>query len=113
MTAEGFKPGGIRTPAHPVNRREPLRWQCPKPAAEDPGAAARVLAILDSPSYRRADAGSKADRPRSLESIANTENVNFDKIAGFLRLPHAVMPNLPLSRKEIDDIAASIAQMKR
>ena len=55
----------------------------------------------------------KADKPRSLDSIANTENVNFDKIAAFLRLPHAVMPNLPLSRKEVDDIAAYIAQMKK
>lgn len=56
VTAEEFKPGRIPTPAHPVNRREPLPWHCPKPAEEDPGAAARVQAILDSPSYRRADA---------------------------------------------------------
>jgi mono/diheme cytochrome c family protein len=55
----------------------------------------------------------KAEKPRSLQSIANTENVNFDKIVGFLLLPHAVMPNLPLRRQEIDDIAAYIAQMKK
>jgi mono/diheme cytochrome c family protein len=55
----------------------------------------------------------KAGKPRSLQSIANTENVNFDKIVGFLLLPHAVMPNLPLNRKEVEDIAAYIAQMKK
>ncbi len=46
----------IPKPAHPVNRREPLPWQCPKPSEEDPQAPARVEAILTSPSYRRADA---------------------------------------------------------
>jgi uncharacterized protein (TIGR00730 family) len=45
----------IPNPAHPVNRREPLPWQCPKPSEEDPHAPARVQAILQSPSYRRAD----------------------------------------------------------
>ena len=45
----------IPKPAHPVNRREPLPWQYPKPSEEDPQAPARVQAILQSPSYRRAD----------------------------------------------------------
>jgi uncharacterized protein (TIGR00730 family) len=45
----------IPKPAHPVNRREPLPWQCPKPAEEDPEAPARIRALLASPSYRRAD----------------------------------------------------------
>ncbi len=45
----------IPKPAHPVNRREPLPWQCPKPSEEDPHAPARVQAILQSSSYRRAD----------------------------------------------------------
>jgi mono/diheme cytochrome c family protein len=66
-----------------------------------------------SPCHAVSSAESKTSRPRSLESIANTENVDFDKIAAFLSLPHAVMPNLPLSRKEIDDIAAYIAQLRK
>jgi uncharacterized protein (TIGR00730 family) len=45
----------IPKPPHPVNRREPLPWQFPKPSEEDPQAPARVQAILESPSYRRAD----------------------------------------------------------
>lgn len=42
-------------PAHPKKRREPLPWQKPKSAAEDAGAPARLEAILNSPSYRKAD----------------------------------------------------------
>ncbi len=46
----------IPKPPHPLNRREPLPSQSPKPSEEDPQAPARVQAILESPSYRRADA---------------------------------------------------------
>jgi uncharacterized protein (TIGR00730 family) len=45
----------IPKPAHPRRRREPLPWQEPKPGVEDPGAPARVRAIMKSPSYRQAD----------------------------------------------------------
>ena len=46
----------IPAPAHPRKRRAPLPWQQPKATEEDPEALRRVQAILDSPSYRRADA---------------------------------------------------------
>jgi hypothetical protein len=36
-------------------RREPLPWEHPKPAQEDPQAPARVEALLASPTYRQAD----------------------------------------------------------
>ena len=39
----------------PVQRREPLPWNSPKSTEEDPEAHARIEAILNSPSYRRAD----------------------------------------------------------
>lgn len=42
-------------PAPPDGRREPLPCQRPKEPREDPEAERRVQAILDSPSYRRAD----------------------------------------------------------
>jgi uncharacterized protein (TIGR00730 family) len=45
----------IARPAHPLQRREPLPWQCPKSPDEDPEALARVEAILRSRSYRRGD----------------------------------------------------------
>jgi uncharacterized protein (TIGR00730 family) len=44
------------TPAHPQRRREALPWQQPKSTEEDPDALRRVQAILNSPSYRPADA---------------------------------------------------------
>ena len=46
---------GIPQPAHPLHRREPLPWHRPKSPDEDPKALERVEAILNSPSYRRAD----------------------------------------------------------
>jgi hypothetical protein len=49
------KKQAIPTPAHPYKRREALPWQQPKATEEDPEALQRVQAILDSPSYRRAD----------------------------------------------------------
>jgi uncharacterized protein (TIGR00730 family) len=45
----------IPTPAHAYKRREALPWQQPKATEEDPEALRRVHAILNSPSYRRAD----------------------------------------------------------
>jgi uncharacterized protein (TIGR00730 family) len=45
----------VPKPAHPVKRKEPLPSQYCKSSEEDPQAPARVQAILDSPSYRRAD----------------------------------------------------------
>src|SRR6202521_6389952 len=45
----------IPTPAHPLKRCEALPWEQPKAIEEDPEALRRVQAILNSPSYRRAD----------------------------------------------------------
>src|ERR1017187_10441556 len=46
----------IPAPAHPHKRREARPWQEPKATEEDPEALRRVEAILNSPSYRPADA---------------------------------------------------------
>jgi uncharacterized protein (TIGR00730 family) len=46
----------IPAPADPMNRREALPWEREKPAVDDPYARARVETILNSRSYRRADA---------------------------------------------------------
>ena len=53
------------------------------------------------------------NRAQSFASIATKERVTSDMIASFLRLPHATMPNYPLSRKDAQDIAAFIVEMKR
>ncbi len=46
----------IPAPPHPQQRREALPGEEPKPFEDDPEAQRRVQAILESPSYRRADA---------------------------------------------------------
>ncbi|MEN8204545.1 MAG: TIGR00730 family Rossman fold protein [Pseudomonadota bacterium] len=45
----------IPAPPNPEHRREPLPEGQPKTFEEDPGAPARIQALLDAPSYRRAD----------------------------------------------------------
>ncbi len=45
----------IPEPPHPQRRRERLPWQVAKAEAEDPGAPARIEAILHSGSYRLAE----------------------------------------------------------
>jgi uncharacterized protein (TIGR00730 family) len=49
------KPRRVPPPPHPTRRRELLPWQQPKPVVDDPEAAKRIKAILESPSYRVAD----------------------------------------------------------
>jgi len=49
----------------------------------------------------------------SFAAIAAKEPINAAMIASFLLLPHATMPNLPLSRKDTEDIALFIIEMKK
>jgi mono/diheme cytochrome c family protein len=46
-------------------------------------------------------------------AIAVKEGITSDMIASFLLLPHATMPNFPLSRDDERDIAAFILEMKK
>ena len=55
----------------------------------------------------------KFHRAPSFATIAARETISSDMIASFLLLPHATMPNLPLSRKDARDIAAFIIEMKK
>jgi mono/diheme cytochrome c family protein len=48
----------------------------------------------------------------SFASIANKANVTSEVIASFLRMPHATMPNAPLSAQDAQDIAAFMMEMK-
>jgi len=49
----------------------------------------------------------------SFAAIAAKPAVTTDMIASFLLLPHATMANLPLSRKDAQDIAAFIIATKK
>ncbi len=55
-------------------------------------------------------ASDKLHRAPSFASIAIRDAINVDMIASFILLPHATMPNPPLSRQ---DIARFIVEMKK
>ncbi|SHK59818.1 hypothetical protein SAMN05216369_2387 [Marinobacter antarcticus] len=55
MSKDGAPCGAVPPPVHPIERREPLPWQSPKAAEDDPEALARVEALITSPGYRQAD----------------------------------------------------------
>jgi mono/diheme cytochrome c family protein len=48
----------------------------------------------------------------SFASIAAKQTISGDMIVSFLLLPHATMPNLPLSRKDAEDIAGFILGLR-
>jgi mono/diheme cytochrome c family protein len=54
----------------------------------------------------------KTSRVIPFASIAKKPGIDADTIASFLLMPHASMPNLPLTRKDAHDIAAFIMKMK-
>jgi len=53
------------------------------------------------------------NRVLPLAAIAARQDVSSDMITSFLLLPHATMPNTPLSRKDARDIAAFIMDMRK
>ena len=53
------------------------------------------------------------DHSPSFASIAQKGDFNAEKLAFFLLEPHPKMPNMSLSRKEADDLAAYIAEQRR
>ena len=58
-------------------------------------------------------AAAKPGKTISFATIAAKDTINAEMIASFLRLPHATMPNLPLSRSDTQDIAAFIMGVKK
>jgi mono/diheme cytochrome c family protein len=72
-------------------RRVSERW-CSECHAIDPGKSGRTL---------------------SFAAIAARPGITSDMISSFLLMPHSTMPNLPLTRKDAQDIAAFIMEMKK
>jgi mono/diheme cytochrome c family protein len=55
----------------------------------------------------------RQNRAPPFAAIAVKDKITAETIATFLLLPHATMPNLPLSRKDADDIAGFIIAMRK
>ena len=53
------------------------------------------------------------DHSPSFASIAQRADFNAEQLAFFLLEPHPKMPNMSLSRKEAEDLAAYIAAQRR
>ena len=53
------------------------------------------------------------DHSPSFASIAQRGDFSAENLAFFLLEPHPKMPNMSLSRKEADDLAAYIAEQRR
>ena len=53
------------------------------------------------------------DHSPSFASIAQKGDFSAEKLAFFLLEPHPKMPNMSLSRKEADDLAAYIAEQRQ
>jgi mono/diheme cytochrome c family protein len=53
------------------------------------------------------------DHSPSFASIAQRADLSAEKLAFFLLEPHPKMPNMSLSRKEADDLAAYITEQRR
>lgn len=45
----------VPKPPHPIERREPLPWEHPKPPEEEANAAERIEEIMQHPAFREAD----------------------------------------------------------
>ena len=54
-----------------------------------------------------------SDAVPSFPSVARRKGFNAEKLAFFLLEPHPFMPNMSLTRKEANDIAAYIATLRR
>ena len=53
------------------------------------------------------------DHSPSFATIAQKADFSAEKLALFLLEPHPKMPNMSLSRKEAEDLAAYIAEQRR
>jgi len=58
-------------------------------------------------------APTRFNRALPLAAIAARQDVSSEMIASFLLLPHATMPNASLSRKDAQDLAAFIMDMRK
>lgn len=52
------------------------------------------------------------DSVPTFRGIANNPAIGEQRLKGFMTVPHPMMPDLNLTRREVDDIAAYIRSMK-
>ncbi|MEZ5758357.1 MAG: TIGR00730 family Rossman fold protein [Emcibacteraceae bacterium] len=77
----------VPTPAHPLERKEPLPGYQPKPKSEDPEGPAKIEALLNSPSYR--------------PSIEDLDFLNGDDMRGVRLMLDYIKPNKVLEENGV------------
>jgi mono/diheme cytochrome c family protein len=85
----------------------------PATLAQDVENGRRVSERWCSECHAIGHAPVKPGRTISFEAIAARQDITSDMISSFLLMPHATMPNMPLSRKDAKDIAGFIMEMKK
>jgi mono/diheme cytochrome c family protein len=83
------------------------------PFAQDIGHGQRLAERWCTECHAIGSVPAKRNRAPAFAAIAAKPNISSDVIAAFLLLPHATMPNPPLSRKDAEDIAAFMMEMKK
>ncbi len=81
--------------------------------AQDVENGGRLSARWCSECHAIGPAQGKGGRTISFAAIAGKQGITSDMISSFLLMPHATMPNMPLSRKDAQDIAAFIMKAKK
>jgi mono/diheme cytochrome c family protein len=83
-------------------------------AAGDPGAGAEVARTWCASCHLVGDpaAGSTTQGPPSFRALARGPTRTPDELRAFLTKPHPPMPDLSLSRAQIDDLVAYIESLR-
>ncbi len=81
--------------------------------AQDVEHGSRLAERWCSQCHATGPAPGKSSQLPSFASIAARPGITSDMIAAFLLLPHATMPNPPLSGQDARDIAAFIMAMRK
>ena len=95
----------------PIIRDEPGKVESKIPDVENGLTVARALCSTCHFIGEPANSPMPTDVP-SFSSIANRPNQSMERLSNWLIEPHAPMPNIHLTRKEIRDLAGYILSLR-
>ena len=95
----------------PIIRDEPGKVESKIPDVENGLTVARALCSTCHLIGEPANSPMPTDVP-SFSSIANRPNQSVERLSNWLIEPHAPMPNIHLTRKEIRDLAGYILSLR-
>lgn len=91
-----------------------LAWPgVPAAATVDPAAGRRIVERWCSSCHVSGAQGGGTDAAPSLDSVANDRGRGPDRVRGWLAAPHPPMPDVSLTRAEIDAVVAYLESLVR